>query len=227
MSPPPLPPKESLFALDTNLNEMDGIVDMSVLPTTSVDSSSPGSGFESSYHSSSDVSSMQFGSTSTSHHSLFSNPFLPSSQSKRLAPGQVIFDGRKISPKARPPVAVQPVLDTDSPSWTAPESWAVEKEGEDAAAAYSSSDESARGKAGRKRRKRPPGGKLLYKVRIYRANNSYHVVSCDLNVTVAQLTPQLNKKLLLDPGVEPHRLHLKERGRGTRFGKVQVGCQLI
>ncbi|KAI0708948.1 hypothetical protein C8T65DRAFT_718401, partial [Cerioporus squamosus] len=60
VSPPPLPPKESLYTLDTNLNEMDGIVDMSVLPTTNVDSSSPGSGFESSYHSSSDVSSMQF-----------------------------------------------------------------------------------------------------------------------------------------------------------------------
>ncbi|TFK91615.1 adenylate cyclase-like protein [Polyporus arcularius HHB13444] len=170
---------------------------------------------------------MQFGSTSTSHHSLFSNPFLPSSQSKRLAPGQVIFDGRKISPKARPPVAVQPVLDTDSPSWTAPESWAVEKEGEDAAAAYSSSDESARGKAGRKRRKRPPGGKLLYKVRIYRANNSYHVVSCDLNVTVAQLTPQLNKKLLLDPGVEPHRLHLKERGRERVLAPTEKPADIV
>lgn len=105
--------------------------------------------------------------------------------------------------------------DADSPSWTAPESWAVEKEGEDPTAPYSSSDESARGKSGRKRRKRPPGNKALYNVRIYRANNSYHVVQCGLDVTVAQLTPQLNKKLLLDPGVEPHRLHLKERGRGA------------
>lgn len=210
VSPPPPPPKENLYTLDTNLDEMDGIVDLSVLPTAGVESSSPGSGFGSSHHSSSDVSSMQF-TSSTSHQSIFSNPFLPSSQ-RRLAPGAVPFDGRRISPKARGE-AIYP--NGNDASWIAPESWAVEKEGEDSLTPYSDSDDSARGKSGRKRRKRNPGSKQLYKVRIYRANNSYHVVSCDLNVTVAQLTPQLNIKLLLDPGVEPHRLHIKERGRGA------------
>ena len=67
------------------------------------------------------------------------------------------------------------------------------------------------------RTKRATSSKVLYHVRIYRANNSYHVVQCGLDVTVSQLTPQLNKKLLLDPGVEPHRLYLKERGRGEGF----------
>ncbi|CDO76067.1 hypothetical protein BN946_scf184696.g19 [Trametes cinnabarina] len=268
VSPPALPPKESLYTLDTNLNEMDGIVDLSVLPPTNADSSSPGSGFESSHQSSSDVSSMQFGSGSASHHSgsVFSNPFLPGSQ-RRLAPGALTFDGRRISPKARPP-AMAPVasgsasasasanLDGDSPSWTAPESWAVEKEGGDASiAAYSSSDESvvnvpavngyngtvnavasssrasaasaaAAARGGTKRKKRS-AGRGLYKVRIYRANNSYHVVSCDLNVTVAQLTPQLNKKLLLDPGVEPHKLHLKERGRERVLAPTERPADIV
>lgn len=203
---------------------MDGIIDLSVLPATDkVDNSSPGSGFESSLHSGSDVSSMHVGSVTTSHHSIFSNPFLPASE-RRLRPGALVFDGRRISPKAR---VMHAYPDADSPSWTAPESWAVEKEGEDPTAPYSSSDESARGKSGRKRRKRPPGNKALYHVRIYRANNSYHVVQCGLDVTVAQLTPQLNKKLLLDPGVEPHRLHLKERGRGTNGENIGGRTSLL
>ena len=227
VTPPPPPPKENLYTLDTNLNDMEGVVDLSVLPGAEGgvhSSSSPGSGFETStVLSSSDVSSMQFGSGSvnTSQHSMFSNPnpFGPNSQ-RRLAPGALAFDGRRISPKARPPGVYQNgVGDGDSPSWTAPESWAVEKEGEDPLGqAYSSSDESVRGKSGRKRRKRATSSKVLYHVRIYRANNSYHVVQCGLDVTVSQLTPQLNKKLLLDPGVEPHRLYLKERGRGANLG---------
>ncbi|KAI0779624.1 adenylate cyclase-like protein [Fomes fomentarius] len=166
---------------------------------------------------------MQFTSVSTSHQSIFSNPFLPSSQ-RRLAPGAVPFDGRRISPKARGP-AIYP-NGTDA-SWIAPESWAVEKEGEDSLTPYSDSDDSARGKSGRKRRKRNPGSKQLYKVRIYRANNSYHVVSCDLNVTVAQLTPQLNIKLLLDPGVEPHRLHFKERGRERVLAPTEKPADIV
>ncbi|KAI9061730.1 adenylate cyclase-like protein [Trametes sanguinea] len=217
---------------------------------------------------------MQFGSASASHHgsSVFSNPFLPGSQ-RRLAPGALTFDGRRISPKARPP-AVTPapsgsgsiVADGDSPSWTAPESWAVEKEGGDASiAAYSSSDESVVNAPGvsnavngatvvhatpsgsstskaagagagtgarasistTAKRKKRSAGKGLYKVRIYRANNSYHVVSCDLNVTVAQLTPQLNKKLLLDPGVEPHKLHLKERGRERVLAPTERPADIV
>ena len=120
----------------------------------------------------------------------------------------------------------------DSPAWTAPESWAVEKEGEDpagGAAAYSSSDDSVTLKAphaARKKRRRTTiarelrakgSGSHLFKIRIYRANNTYHVVSIDLGVTVAELTPVLNKKLLLDPEAEVHRLYLKERGRGEYF----------
>ncbi|KAI0644684.1 hypothetical protein C8Q79DRAFT_1001946 [Trametes meyenii] len=246
-APPPVPPpKESLYALDTNLNEMDGIVDLSVLPPTNFESNSPGSGFDSSHRSSSDVSSMQYGSVGTSQHSVFSNPFLPGNQ-RRLAPGALAFDGRRISPKARPPAPTpngSGEVDRESPSWTAPESWAVEKEGgESQAPAYSSEEEeltsakqqeqpqqhqSPRTSQVRSKKKRASrGSRGLYKVRIYRANNSYHVVSCDLTVTVAQLTPQLNKKLLLDPGVEPHKLHLKERGRERVLAPTERPADIV
>ncbi|KAH9829119.1 adenylate cyclase-like protein, partial [Rhodofomes roseus] len=50
-------------------------------------------------------------------------------------------------------------------------------------------------------------------IRIYRANGTYHVVACELNITVAMLIPELNKKLSLDPDREPHSLYLKERER--------------
>lgn len=54
----------------------------------------------------------------------------------------------------------------------------------------------------------------VYQIRIYRANGSYHVVRINLSVTVEQLAPMLGKRLLLDPEREPHRLYLRERGRG-------------
>ena len=54
-----------------------------------------------------------------------------------------------------------------------------------------------------------------YKLRVYRANGGWHVVTIDLAVTVEELTPVLNEKLLLDPDREVHRLYLKERGRGA------------
>ncbi|OBZ70825.1 Adenylate cyclase [Grifola frondosa] len=230
----PLPsprPGHSPTKLDTNLDEMEGIVDVSLLPPT-MDSSSPGSGFESSHQSSSSLSSVP--AASGAHSGMFSNPFLPT-PTRKLAPGAVTFDGRKISPKTRPPPPPPPPSsstghhgDDDSPSWTAPESWAVEKEGEDALAPYSSSDESMRGGTKRKpKRRKPVGGKVLYKIRIYRANNTYHVVSIDLAVTVAELTPQLNKKLLLDPTMEPHRLYLKERGRERVLAQTERPADIV
>jgi adenylate cyclase len=152
-----------------------------------------------------------------------------------------MFD--KVSPKTQaPPVAfttVAPVdgLSSSAASWEAPQSWAVEKDGEDPAEPpdYSSSEESAVGRptsmghhAPKKhkshristRPKPPPkAGKSSlnnkpFKVRIYRANNTYHVASIGLSVTVADLTPVLNNKLLAESERETHRLYLKERGRG-------------
>lgn len=247
--PPPLPPKDTRepeITLDTDLDKMEGIIDLTILPpqTMSTDTSSPSSMFGSSDHSTgltSDVSSslgtMPYSAPGYTQQPTFNNPFHPSSSSKRkMGPSDV--DKGKISPKTRPPIHQKLALQEnvppadDSPAWTAPESWAVEKEGEDpagGAAAYSSSDDSVTLKAphaARKKRRRTTiarelrakgSGSHLFKIRIYRANNTYHVVSIDLGVTVAELTPVLNKKLLLDPEAEVHRLYLKERGRGEYF----------
>jgi hypothetical protein len=60
-----------------------------------------------------------------------------------------------------------------------------------------------------------------YRLRIYRANNVYHIVTITLGVTVASLIPVLNEKLLVDSEREPYRLYLRERGRG-RFPSLLV-----
>ena len=52
-----------------------------------------------------------------------------------------------------------------------------------------------------------------YRIRINRFDGAYHVVSCPLATTVAQLQPVLHRKLLLNR--ETHRLYLRERGRGA------------
>ena len=123
-----------------------------------------------------------------------------------------------------------------------------EEEGGDADAAESSSDDTVVGGKGKgfamngdggpkQHRKRKQPIKQLqqqpqrlsliserpYRIRIYRANNTYHVVSIPFNVTVAALTPALNKKLLLGDDRVQHRLYLKERGRG-RFPFFSFSC---
>ncbi|KAF7357986.1 Adenylate cyclase [Mycena venus] len=51
--------------------------------------------------------------------------------------------------------------------------------------------------------------------RIYKADNTYHVVSVSTNVTVAALTPKLDQKV---PAGEFYVLYLKECGRERIFG---------
>lgn len=254
--PPAVPPKdeprEPELTLDTNLEEMEGIIDLTARPSSSNDplSSSPGSGFESSFPSSSfdhgGGGSLNAISTSPPT-SIFSNPFLPPSstvikQQRPERPPHHIHE--KVSPKTQHPPAQLGLGALDAPDaalWEAPESWAVERDGEDPAEPpdYSSSDESLVGgrpismgppphcvvKKNKQRhstRPKPPpkttrqtlSGKA-FKVRIYRANNTYHVASIGLTVTVADLTPVLNNKLLQESERESHRLYLKERGRGV------------
>ncbi|KAH8107641.1 hypothetical protein BXZ70DRAFT_911846 [Cristinia sonorae] len=258
VQPPRLPPKdyrEPEITLDTDLDKMDGIIDLTILPQQmNTDTSSPSSMFGSSDHStqiSSDVSSLNHlshtASGSTQPVIVFNNSFSPvASGSKRKLNAPTFYDGRRISPKTRVPIP-QPIplqeivqCDADSPAWTAPESWAVEKEGEDPAGeAYSSSDDSVTPKtpySARKRRRRTTiarelrakgPGSHLFKIRIYRANNTYHVVSIDLSVTVAELTPVLNKKLLLDPEAEVHKLYLKERGRERILAQTERPADIV
>ncbi|KAJ3983402.1 adenylate cyclase [Lentinula detonsa] len=64
-------------------------------------------------------------------------------------------------------------------------------------------------------------------IRIHRANNTYHVVSCGFNITVAQLTPKLNAKLLLGEERETHRLYLKERGRERILTQTERPADIV
>ena len=237
--PPSPPPKddEHRHMLDTDIDKMEGIVDFGKVGLPSSGESSANGHLPTdpgpSYHPSLD----------------FTNPFVPTSASdKRKA--IIPMDYRKVSPKTvippgfnRMPSSSTSNLNGDgpgSPTWTPPESWAVEKEeeeGGDADAAESSSDDTVVGGKGKgsamngdggpkQHRKRKQPIKQLqqqrlsiiserpYRIRIYRANNTYHVVSIPFNVTVAALTPALNKKLLLGDDRVQHRLYLKERGRG-------------
>ncbi|KAI0948889.1 hypothetical protein AcW1_008634 [Taiwanofungus camphoratus] len=228
----PPAPEGPVYKLDTNLDEMEGIVDRSVLPPAP-DSGSPGSGFESSHQSSSDVSSVH-NSLSASSSNMFSNPFLISAQ-RTIAPSGLAFDGRRISPTSRP----SDLAEDDSPSWTAPESWAVDKDGEDQTIPEDSTSDDSEHAAGtrskRKRRRnvtasttiRASTAPSVYKIRIYRANNTYHVVTITVSVTVAQLTPELNKKLLLNPDREPHSLYLREQGRERVLAQTERPASIV
>ena len=219
----PATSSETVFLLDTNLDEMEGIVDLN----HHHDSSSLSSGVDS------HLSDVSFRHVPYNSPPTFSDPFMPSSSVVR----RKHYDNRKIPPNAvLPDINIFRVVDNTSTSWTAPESWAVEKEGVTKPEEYgSSSEEDASAvtsptpgpttSATTKRKSRRKGqssrfnggrpgsshGKP-YKIRIYRAGNTYHVVSIGLTATVADVTSQLIKKLL-DPDREVHRVYLKERNR--------------
>lgn len=247
---PQLPPRdfrEPEITLDTNINEMEGIIDFSARPSTGTDplgTSPTRKSFESSRTSIHHEEWESFHPITPVSQTIFSDPFPPQSASIPVRLNRTsLLD--KVSPMSQtPPVATfQPSTSMSndlSASWEAPESWAVEKDGEDPGEAeYSSSDESASGRPmsvgphglvnGNKKtrhrsstRPRANGkavkqvlGSQPFRIRIYRANNSYHVANVSLHVTVGDLIPVLNPKLLLDKEMETHRLYLKERGRGT------------
>ncbi|KAF5386069.1 hypothetical protein D9615_002687 [Tricholomella constricta] len=273
--PPSLPPKhepgQPEFKLDTNLDSMDGILDFSQQPgPPTYDASSPSSGFD----SSTDHSSFNNNPIPLSD---FRNPFLTTPVSSKRN-GRILHkDIPRISPKDKGiPVDLPgydekvlpapPLPSNGTDSWTAPESWAVEKEGADPAdAEYSSSDDSvANGGVGRpmsfamntelpiptdlapnlllhptalgaqKRRARkrmaPGKGRPVEKpftIRIYRANNTFHIASLAPHATVANLTPALNEKLLLGKETESHRLYLKERGRERILGQTERPADIV
>jgi adenylate cyclase len=243
-SVPPVPPVEPAIRLDTDLGKMDGIVDPAAHPTLPDSISSFGSVMG--LNLTDATSSYDFGADpvlASPRTSMFSNPnpFQPSliNRGSHDRPSGIL-DRRKISPKTIPPIATpsspehaSKSLDLQLPTWTAPESWAVDKDGAHAdEPEYSSSEDSVtsstrpnsssaqvqKRKTRRKIAGRPSrpsvSGSHAYSVRIYRANNSYHVASIPLSLTVADLTPVLHRKVLMGEEREVHRLYLKERGRG-------------
>ena len=159
--PPPLPSKDIEFPLDTNLENMDGIIDYSLHDSMRAgDPSSPSSAFDSSAHSSglcSDVSSSHHhhfvhdSSSSTppsGSSTIFNNPnpFSTTSlpQKRKQHPGSLLLDPQqRIGPKQRAPSSQSvPTLIGRDANWTAPDSWAVDQAGEenDATGEYSTSD---------------------------------------------------------------------------------------
>ncbi|KAI6010510.1 hypothetical protein EDC04DRAFT_2905862 [Pisolithus marmoratus] len=201
---------EPLFTLDTDFSRMDGIVSPEVLE-------GPSNGSPSSVL---DISSFCPPSPLAT---LFSDPFNPSSvSSKRNA--HYFHDFRKISPKSTMgPYRLEDQLHdrTSDGAWTAPESWAVERDeefipGEDA---HSVSEEESLATSKRGRResrqshKQTTTANKYVRVRIYRDDGSYHVAQILPTSTVANLTPSLNAKVLLDQDRETHKLYIKERGR--------------
>ena len=229
-------PKEPEFTLDTNLNEMEGIVDLTIRSdarSPNGEGSSPGSGFETSNVTTSSLSISDNGVHSGGStpflqpiqpQPMFNNPFSKSSSipSKRKH-GPPSLELRKVSPKTIIPSssASQNDAEQHSPGWTAPESWAVEKkDGESVVAPdYSTSDEedptNERTKPSRRRTRNPAKQKTVFQIRVHRVDGSYHVVKCPLETTVAELIPNMNKKLVLDSTRETHSLYVKERERGA------------
>ncbi|KAF8825704.1 hypothetical protein HHX47_DHR6000030 [Lentinula edodes] len=72
-----------------------------------------------------------------------------------------------------------------------------------------------------------PESSSRFKIRIHRVNNTYHVVSCGFNITVAQLTPKLNAKLLSGEERETHKLYLKERGRERILTQTERPADIV
>lgn len=231
----PLLPREPELKLDTNLDDMEGVVNMSVAqPDMSSAASFVGSSRTShdSGHESQDFPTPQL-------TTIFSDPFAPSAAAQYRRHAAVHSLDRKVSPKTYlppehlpMPVSLTPrgaisnastsaTARPPSPSWTAPESWAVEKTGEDADELLYSSDEDAEAEKRKSRRQtkrftlqQQQTNALQYKIRIYRANNTYHIVAIAPTVTVREMAKELNTRLFLNTEREGHRMYIKERGRG-------------
>ncbi|THH06048.1 hypothetical protein EW145_g4354 [Phellinidium pouzarii] len=144
--------KDPEFKLDTNLDEMDGIVDMSIRSTLQAAASAVISRAVSARVTGASTRLLLHPHINRSHECnqrFFSNPFLPTTPAvPRRKPASPHLDTRKISPKtplpkpeAKPetkpetkpeallPRPEQQEAEPHSPGWAAPESWAVEREG--------------------------------------------------------------------------------------------------
>ncbi|KAF9241802.1 hypothetical protein BU15DRAFT_60701 [Melanogaster broomeanus] len=234
--PPPLPAKDQTsFTLDTDLEHMEGIVNLSA------SSNQSGGQFSTAPSTMLDSTSASLsGLTPPSNSSaMFTDPFNPTAASSKP---KIQHDLRKVSPKTIVG-PYEPEGDGEAPAvkrtWTAPESWVVEKEGDvatadgggsgsedsiagissrtpdDASAITDSTKKRMRRKTHRAHKSSPPPASNIVLVRIYRANGSYHVAKVALDATVADLTPSLNSRVFSDlvQERETPKLYIKERGR--------------
>jgi adenylate cyclase len=157
---------------------------------------------------------------------VFSDPFVSRPPSLRSREGTI--DTRRMSPHTIAPAVLPPQLVSPASSsqdgmaaWKAPASWVT---GDQPEPDVSSSEDEKASATKRKARRRATVTRALqshgmdmrsFKIRVYRANNEYHILTCSLATTVGQLSGALNSTLLNPGEREDHRLYLKERGRGT------------
>ncbi|KAF7341491.1 Adenylate cyclase [Mycena venus] len=64
-------------------------------------------------------------------------------------------------------------------------------------------------------------------IRIYKADNTYHVVSVSTNSTVAALTPKIDQKLPASEEREMHQLYLKENGRERLLAQTERPADIV
>ncbi|KAH0828086.1 hypothetical protein J3R83DRAFT_3743 [Lanmaoa asiatica] len=212
--PPPLPPKdEPLLKIDTDFTHMEDIVDMSAISSSlGGRPSASSSGFDSST-----LSLSSFTPPSPSPF-IFTDPFNPSSVSSKRG---LRYD-HKISPKT-----IMEPYDPDADGgqltereWTAPESWAIEREGGDATAdgASSSSEESL--VASSSRTPDDSSTDIITRKRMRRKTHYSHKTTSSAS---SSKSPHMQPSQISSPPSTPRccvitnesltNLYLKERGR--------------
>ncbi len=228
---PPVPSAlQPEFNIDLNLERMEGIIDPSLLPQSAHSASISGSTLDEASASGlrTDGRAPTPSSSSSSQPHLggpvFSDPFVSRASSVRSREGAI--DPRRMSPHTIVPAVLPQQLMSPPGSqdgmapWTAPASWST---GDQPEPDVSSSEDEKGSTAKRKPRRRATVTRALqshgmdtrnFNIRVYRANNEFHILTCSLATTVGQLSGKLNANLLSPGEREDHRLYLKERGRG-------------
>ena len=230
-----VPPVQSAlqpeFNFDLNLERMEGIIDPSLLTQSTHSGSISGATLDeastSGLRTEGRAATPSSSSSSQPHLGgpVFSDPFVSRPPSVRSREGTI--DPRGMSPHAIAPAMLPPQL-MSRPSgsqdgmapWKAPASWVT---GDQPEPDVSSSEDEKASATKRKPRRRATVTRASqshgmdarnFKIRVYRANNEFHILTCSLATTVGQLSGKLNAKLLSPGEREDHRLYLKERGRG-------------
>ncbi len=219
------------FNIDLNLERMEGIIDPSLLPQSAHSASISGATLDEA-----SVNGLRMdgraptpsSSSSSQPHlggPVFSDPFVSRPSSVRNGEGTI--DLRRMSPHTitsggLPSQLVPPPSGSQDgmASWKAPPSWVT---GDQPEPDVSSSEDEKASATKRKSRRRATVTRALqshgmdtrnFKIRVYRANSEFHILTCSLATTVGQLSGKLNATLLSPGEREDHRLYLKERGRG-------------
>jgi adenylate cyclase len=213
---------------DLDLTHMEGIIDLSRLPGLSHSPQISGFGEPSRSIFSFDGRAPTQSSSSSSPPNLggpvSSDPFISRPRSVRSRDSAQ--DHRRMSPRTIVLTAVPPHLVSPSgvqgglTTWKALPSWVS---GDQPEPDVSSSEDEKASSGGPKSRRRATISRTLqnqsfesrnYKIRVYRTNTEYHLLTCSLSTTVAQLSGVLNTIVLGPDEREDHRLYLKEQGRG-------------